>query len=123
MSQTPQGISCDRYDARYLAYFECFNRQEFFEAHEVLEGLWLATHDERRNFYKGLIQTAAALLKVKTGKPDPARRLAARAHALLQPYAPRYQGLDVAGVLQLLAEIQANPHSLTAGAWPQLRCA
>jgi len=24
-------------DPRYLSYFECFNRQHFFEAHEVLE--------------------------------------------------------------------------------------
>jgi len=29
------------YDPRYLGYFECFNRQCFFEAHEVLEALWL----------------------------------------------------------------------------------
>src|SRR5438105_6879363 len=27
------------FDAHYLGFFECFNRQEFFEAHEVLEEL------------------------------------------------------------------------------------
>ena len=29
------------FDAHYLGYFECFNQQLFFEAHEVLEVLWL----------------------------------------------------------------------------------
>ena len=29
------------YDRRYLGYFDCFNRQHYFEAHEVLEALWL----------------------------------------------------------------------------------
>ena len=28
------------YDPRYVEYFERFNRQRFFEAHEVLEALW-----------------------------------------------------------------------------------
>ena len=29
-------------DAHYLGYFECFNRGLFYEAHDVLEELWLA---------------------------------------------------------------------------------
>ena len=32
-------------DARYLAYFDCFNRGLFYEAHEVLEELWLLGTD------------------------------------------------------------------------------
>lgn len=123
MSTPTQPVAPTRYDARYLAYFDCFNRQDFFEAHEVLESLWLATHDERRNFYKGLIQAAAALLKIKMGKPDPARRLAARARTLLQSYAPRYEGLDVVAVLQLLTAIETDPQSVLSHGWPQLRCA
>lgn len=122
MPSTAPHPTSPRYDHRYLAYFECFNRQDFFEAHEVLESLWLATQDNRRNFYKGLIQTAAALLKIKTGKHDPARRLAARATTLLQPYAPSYEGLNVQTVLQLLADIQLAPHQLTTSGWPQLTC-
>ena len=30
-----------RLDAHYLGYFDCFNRQLFYEAHDVLEDLWL----------------------------------------------------------------------------------
>ena len=29
-------------DAHYLGYFDCFNDQLFYEAHDVLEVLWLA---------------------------------------------------------------------------------
>jgi hypothetical protein len=29
-------------DAHYLGFFACFNRQLFYEAHDVLEELWLA---------------------------------------------------------------------------------
>ena len=34
-------------DPRYLEFFELFNREEFFEAHEVLEGLWRETEGEK----------------------------------------------------------------------------
>jgi uncharacterized protein len=96
------------YDPRYLLYFEHFNRQEYFEAHEVLEGLWLATAGQRRDFYKGLIQTAAVFLKFKENKSEPATRLAARALALLEPYEPQFEGLDVRTVTQLLRRPAAN---------------
>lgn len=99
------------FDPRYRAYFDCFNRQEYFEAHEVLEGLWLVTRDHRRDFYKGLIQTAAAFLKWQQAKPDPALRLARRAAALLQPHAPVCEGLRVQTVLDLLRQL---PDQVTA---------
>ena len=96
------------YDPRYLAYFHCFNRHEYFEAHEVLEGLWLETRDERRDFYKGLIQTAAVFLKLQQDKPDPAARLASRALGLLQRYEPRCEGLDVQALTRQLRAVLAG---------------
>ena len=59
-------------DPHLTGFLECFNRQAYYEAHDVLEELWLKTSDERRDFYKGLIQTAAVFLKLQQGKPDPA---------------------------------------------------
>src|SRR6266481_2267120 len=46
-------------DARYLGYFACFNQGRFFEAHEVLEDLWLA--DRKGHFIKGLFNWLAHL--------------------------------------------------------------
>jgi predicted metal-dependent hydrolase len=93
--------------AHYLGYFECFNRGLFYEAHDVLEELWL---EDRRgpngNFYKGLIQFAGAFVHLQ--KHDsrfprlrPAAALLTLARGYLEPYAPRNAGLDVARVLAL----------------------
>ena len=45
----------------------CFNRQEFFDCHEVLEEVWLAEPPEEKPFYQGLIQVAAAFHHYQRG--------------------------------------------------------
>ena len=57
----------DGLDPRYAAYFECFNRGEYYEAHDVLEDLWLEEGRAAFNhaFYKGLIQGAGAFVHLK----------------------------------------------------------
>lgn len=109
---TPGG---HQYDRRYLAFFECFNREEFFEAHEVLEDLWRETPGELRDFYQGLIQTAAVLLKLKQNKPAPAKRLAARAVKRLAKYPSSCEGLDVASVIELLDSVQRGDNPWPGG--------
>jgi hypothetical protein len=53
-------------DAHYLGYFDCFNRQLFYEAHEVLEDLWLKDkYGPNGAFYKGLIQLAGAFVHLQ----------------------------------------------------------
>jgi hypothetical protein len=49
----------------YLGYFECFNRAEYYEAHDVLEHLWLQQRDENHAFFKGLIQVAGAFVHLR----------------------------------------------------------
>ena len=57
---------------------DLFNRFYFWEAHEAWEALWRAAPvgSARRDLLHGLIQIAAALLKVHLGRVDAARRLA-----------------------------------------------
>ncbi len=63
-------------DARYFGYFECFNHGRFFEAHEVLEDLWLADRKgPDGSFYKGLIQLAGAFVHLEKKRPSPASAL------------------------------------------------
>lgn len=120
-------------DAHYLGYFACFNRGLFYEAHDVLEELWLA---QRRGpndpFYKGLIQFAGAfvhLQKHSVARPRlrPAAALLKLARANLAPYNPRHESLDVEGVLETIEEwlgrleagqFAVNP--LESGTAPQL---
>lgn len=99
-------------DARYQGYFVCFNRQEYYEAHDVLEDLWLQTRDESYHFYKGLIQVAGAFVHLRKQflRPDhpkdgrrlhPAVRLFRLGAANMQPYGPTYLSLDVSAVCRM----------------------
>jgi len=101
-------------------FIECFNRQAYFEAHDVLEELWLKTHGEHRDFYKGLIQTAAVFLKLQQGKPDPAARLAQRAASHLEKYRPTCEQVNVDEVLDWLYAVVGGQNVVAEGAPPQL---
>lgn len=109
-----------RFDSRYVDYFRCFNEQQYFEAHEVLEGLWQEIDGALRDFYKGLIQTAAVFLKLQQDKPQPAARLADRAGSHLEKYRPSCEGLDVNFVLSLLQDVRGGRNLLTEARPPRL---
>ena len=96
-------------DAHYLAFFECFNRELFFEAHEVLEELWLARKGHANEaFYKGLIQLAGAFVHLQKGRPRPASSLFKLAAANLKLYPAVHERLDVAGVLRWIGEWESR---------------
>jgi hypothetical protein len=106
------------HDVRYAAYFACFARGDYYEAHDVLEDLWLAETGRDRDFYKGLIQLAGAFVHMKKQRerPDhpkdgrrlrPAVRLLALSRGNLAPYAPTHLGLRVGEVCESCIEIEA----------------
>jgi predicted metal-dependent hydrolase len=90
-------------DAHYLAFFECFNKGLFFEAHDVLEELWLPRRKESiGSFYKGLIQLAGAFVHLQKGRLRPAGALFKLARANLERYRPAHERLDVQAILELI---------------------
>jgi predicted metal-dependent hydrolase len=92
-----------RWDAHYLGFFDCFNRQLYFEAHEVLEELWLQDRfGPGGAFYKGLIQLAGAFVHVQKSRPGPAAALLRLAQANLVRYGPVHEGLELPPVLALI---------------------
>jgi hypothetical protein len=103
-------------DAHYLGYFDCFNRQLFYEAHDVLEDLWLP---DRRgangNFHKGLIQLTGAFVHLQKNRLRPAAALFKLAQANLQNYPARHEQLDLKIVLRLIADWlrQLEAHNFT----------
>ena len=107
-------------DPHLTGFIECFNRQAYYEAHDVLEELWLKTTDERRDFYKGLIQTAAVFLKLQQGKPDPAARLALRAASHLEKYPALCEHVQVATVLGWLQDVGCGRNLVAEGNPPRL---
>lgn len=83
------------YPQRYLEGIRLFNAREFFECHDVLEDLWTETLGEEREFYQGLIQAAVALFHFETGNLGGARKMYVSARRYLEPYRPRYAGVDL----------------------------
>ena len=100
-------------DPRYLQYFRLFREEKYFEAHEILESLWLETKGEQRVFYQGLIQLAAALVHFQKGNLDGARELVQNASKHFLPYLPKYGGVEISLILKefekFLAEWSKNP--------------
>jgi predicted metal-dependent hydrolase len=103
-------------DPRYVGYFTCFNVGHYYEAHDVLENLWLQTEGRDHLFFKGLIQVAGAFVHLQKQMlhPDhlkhgrrlrPAVRLFDLAIANLEPFAPTHLHLDVAQLCRLCRQI------------------
>jgi len=49
----------------YRAFFARFNQGDYYEAHDVLEHLWLRCTDSNRSFFQALIQFAGAFVHFK----------------------------------------------------------
>ena len=96
-------------DAHYLGYFDCFNRQLFYEAHDVLEDLWLADkHGANGNFYKGLIQLAGAFVHLQKNRLRPAAALLKLARTNLEKYSRTHEHLNLKIVGDLIAKWLAD---------------
>lgn len=108
-------------DPRYAGYFALFNAQEYYEAHDVLEDLWLASkEDPDALFYKGLIQLAGAFVHLQKGRLSPGARLFALAQKNLGRYPDHHHQLAVGQVCHLAdrmrrcleaSKFQTNPWS------------
>ena len=99
----------------YVGFFRCWNEQRYYEAHDVLEHLWLRTKTEDANFFKGLIQAAGGFvhLQKQFARPThpkdgrrmyPAVRLFRLAEKNLTPFAPLRHRFDVDEFLALLRQ-------------------
>ena len=115
----------------YRAFFLCWNEQRYYEAHDVLEQLWLKTDSGDADFFKGLIQAAGAFVHLQkrfehpahakhSRRLPPAVRLFRLAEKNLSPFAPQHHKLNVAAFCQLLrayadqivvSDYNANPWS------------
>lgn len=80
----------------YLFAVDLFNHGYYWEAHEELESLWIAVGRNTAvgRFLQGIIQAAAALLKLEADNPESAGRLVAAAAAKLREPQSSLLGLD-----------------------------
>jgi uncharacterized protein len=91
----------------YLYAVDLYNFAYWWECHELLEGFWHAAgrKTEQGNFFRALIQLAAANLKRFVGYRQAADNLMLRAITRLEQVPSLYMGVDVAS---LMSELRAH---------------
>ena len=122
----------------YRAFFQCWNEQRYYEAHDVLEQVWLndPISAEDAQYFKGLIQAAGAFVHLqkqfehpthpKHGKRlGPAVRLFRLAEKNLSPMGKQRHDLDLVGFREMLSSyrraVEANDKNPWApGSAPQV---
>jgi len=121
------GIAAHPY---YRAFFQCWNEQRYYEAHDVLEQVWL--HDpitpEDAQYFKGLLQAAGAFVHLqkqfehpahpKHGKRlGPAVRLFRLAEKNLGPFGEERHALDLARFREMLIRYRESVESSGKNPW------
>jgi predicted metal-dependent hydrolase len=128
IAELAKTFAADGVDPRYAGYFALFNQQKFYEAHDILEDLWLPDRKGvNGDFYKGLIQLAGAFVHLQKNRLRPSAALFKLAQANLQKYSSPHEKLNLGAVQELIAgwlwrlekdEFTINP--LTNAMTPQL---
>jgi predicted metal-dependent hydrolase len=116
----------------YTAYFQLWNAQKYYEAHDVIEQLWLMEKNpELARFYQALIQAAGALVHLQKNflhpshpkhsrRLPPATRLFELALRNLEGLPNEFRALDLVHFRELLrryrdeivaTEFKKNPWS------------
>jgi len=89
-------VRCDDAPPDALLHgIEEFNRQEFFEQHETLEGIWIHEPDAVRYLYQGILQVGVGFYHWRRGNWRGA--VAKLGHGLekLEAYRPHCMTIDV----------------------------
>jgi predicted metal-dependent hydrolase len=104
----------------YAAFFRLWNEQRYYEAHDVLEQLWLEeTNTETARFFQALIQAAGAFVHLQKNfehplhakhsrRLRPATRLFALALENLDRLPDRFRELDLVSFRELLEKTRSR---------------
>ena len=99
-----------RWHPCYVEYFRLFNAQAYYEAHDVLEHIWLGSDGAIYTFYKALIQFAGGHVHLQHQHREPAHRihgkrlrpaarLFRRSAELLGTFPAHYEGIAFEGII------------------------
>jgi predicted metal-dependent hydrolase len=82
-------------DEKFQRGIAHFNAQEFFEAHEVWEEIWLVEAEPEKTFLQGIIQIAAAFHHYCRGNTDGTESLLAAGIVKLSRFPKVHRGLAI----------------------------
>ena len=74
----------------------CYRTQQFFEAHEHWESVWLTLREPEKSFLQSLVQVSAAFHHLRRGNRIGAISLLSRALRRLDRCSPQFCSIDVA---------------------------
>lgn len=106
------GREATRYPEELLRFVARFDRREFWLAHEELEELW---QRDRCDFFKGMIQLAAAYLHIERHNWRGAGRLLRTGLGYMEEAPGAHQGFDVEGVRARARAALQRVEALSAG--------
>jgi predicted metal-dependent hydrolase len=90
------------FNRHYVGFFRCFNAQLYYEAHDVLEEVWLPIRGRAQaKYYQGLIQMAGAFVHLQKERLGPAARLFALTLKNFETYPDRHEGVDLVSIREL----------------------
>lgn len=93
---------------------QLFNRGEYWHAHEQWEICWRAAQGTDAEFYRALIQTAAALVKWRQGNHRGLRLNWAKAQRRLHQLPLCYRGIDLNALATAVTAILNDPERTPA---------
>ncbi|WP_322488419.1 DUF309 domain-containing protein [Chloroflexus sp.] len=93
----------------FLAGIQLFNAGEYWHAHEQWEICWRVAQGIEAEFYKALIQIAAALVKWRQGNRRGLQLNWAKAQRRLAQLPAVYRGVDLAALATAIVAIVADP--------------
>jgi len=93
------------FERHYTGFFHCFNAQLYYEAHDVLEEVWLPIRGQAQaKFYQGLIQMAGGFVHLQKQRLGPAARLFDLALVNFETYPTCQAGIDLDDVRKVCRE-------------------
>ena len=101
----------------------CYRTQQFFEAHEYWEAVWLKLAEPEKSFLQALVQISAAFHHLGRGNRVGAISLLTRSLARLDRSPDNFGGLDVGAIREQISEwLQAlNSNEALPAAVPEFR--
>ncbi len=93
------------------AFAECWNRGQFFAAHEILEVRWIR---EKDSGLQGLIQLAAAMHHLSNGNLRGAKTMFERALARLRGARKVPGNVEMSGLVRYAQQAQATIERMPA---------
>lgn len=93
-----------------------FNHGDYWDCHETLEDLWRDETDPVRYLYQGVLLIGVGLYHLGRGNRHGATTKLRAGVAMLAPYEPSCQGLDVTGLRRTAVVVLAHIESVPVGA-------